>query len=450
MDALAGYRVIDLGSAWAAPMAAHLLADMGAEVIKVESRAKMDGMRLGRPMVGEDAAGGDEGRWPELQPVFHGLNRNKQSVTLNLKEPEGIDLLRGLIARSDVVIDNFSPGVMDRLGLDYAALRRLRPDIVVVAMPAAGNSGPLRDVIAYAPIVLALSGLMSLVGYEDGALVGELQSAWSDAVAGLHAAMAAAAALRHRTRTGRGQYVEAAQLESTVSWLGEAVMDVTMNRREPAPIGNAGVGLAPHGVYPCAGVDRWISIAVGGEDEWRGLCAAARRLGPAPWTRDPRFADSYRRLRQREALDAALRRWTVQLRRRGTHRGVASGRRRGLSRHEHRGPVPRPALPRTRRVGRDGAPDGRRRVALRLGVAPVADAGAHRVAGAAARPAQRARPWWTARHAAGRAAASRSVRRGLLDQLAGSYHPDRKSRPSYLMTQVCFCSVSPEVGLTNT
>ena len=311
MDALAGCRVIDLGSAWAAPMAAHLLADMGAEVIKVESRAKMDGMRLGRPMVGEDAAGGDEGRWPELQPVFHGLNRNKQSVTLNLKEPEGIDLLRGLIARSDVVIDNFSPGVMDRLGLDYAALRRLRPDIVVVAMPAAGNSGPLRDVIAYAPIVLALSGLMSLVGYEDGALVGELQSAWSDAVAGLHAAMAAAAALRHRTRTGRGQYVEAAQLESTVSWLGEAVMDVTMNRREPAPIGNAGVGLAPHGVYPCAGVDRWISIAVGGEDEWRGLCAAARRLGPAPWTRDPRFVDAFRRLRQREALDAALRRWTV-------------------------------------------------------------------------------------------------------------------------------------------
>ncbi len=312
MDALAGYRVIDLGSAWAAPMAAHLLADMGAEVIKVESRVKMDGMRLGRPMVGEDAAGGDEGRWPELQPVFHGLNRNKQSVTLNLKESEGLDLLRGLIARSDIVIDNFSPGVMDRLGLDYAALRRLRPDIVVVAMPAAGNSGPLRDVIAYAPIVLALSGLMSLVGYEDGALVGELQSAWSDAVAGLHAAMAATAALRHRSRTGRGQYIEAAQLEGTVSWLGEAVMDVTMNRRAPAPIGNAGVGLAPHGAYPCAGADRWISIAVGGEDEWRGLCAAASRLGPAPWTRDPRFADSYRRLRRREALDAALRQWTVR------------------------------------------------------------------------------------------------------------------------------------------
>ncbi len=311
MDALAGYRVVDLGSAWAAPMAAHLLADMGAEVIKVESRAKMDGMRLGRPMIGEDAAGGDEGRWPELQPVFHGLNRNKQSVTLNLKEPEGIDLLRGLIARSDVVIDNFSPGVMDRLGLDYPSLRRLRPDIVVVAMPAAGNTGPLRDVIAYAPIVLALSGLMSLVGYEDGALVGELQSAWSDAVAGLHAAMAAAAALRHRTRTGRGQYIEAAQLESTVSWLGEAVMDVAMNGRTPAPIGNTGVGVAPHGVYPCAGGDRWISIAVASEEEWGGLCDAARRLGSAPWTRDRRFADSYRRLRHREALDEALRGWTV-------------------------------------------------------------------------------------------------------------------------------------------
>ncbi len=312
VEALEGYRVVDLGSAWAAPMAAHLLADMGAEVIKVESRAKMDGMRLGRPMIGDDATGGDEGRWPELQPVFHGLNRNKQSVTLNLKEPEGIDLLRGLIARSDVVIDNFSPGVMDRLGLDYESLRRLRPDIVVVAMPAAGNSGPLRDVIAYAPIVLALSGLMSLVGYEDGALVGELQSAWSDAVAGLHAAMAASAALRHRTRTGQGQYIEAAQLESTVSWLGEAVMDVTMNGREPAPIGNTGDRACPPRRVlraPAAtggSASRWAA-----EDEWRGLCDAARRLGSAPWTRDRRFADSYRRLRHREPLDEVLRGWTV-------------------------------------------------------------------------------------------------------------------------------------------
>ena len=144
-----------------------------------------------------------------------------------------------------------------------------------------------------------------------GRLVGELQSAWSDAVAGLHAAMAAAAALRHRTRTGRGQYIEAAQLESTVSWLGEAVMDVTMNGREPTPIGNMGVGLAPHGVYLCEGDDRWISIAAGSEGEWRGLCDVARRLGPASWTRDRRFADSYRRLRHREALDAALGRWTM-------------------------------------------------------------------------------------------------------------------------------------------
>ena len=351
MDALAGYRVIDLGSAWAAPMAAHLLADMGAEVIKVESRAKMDGMRLGRPMVGEDAAGGDEGRWPELQPVFHGLNRNKQSVTLNLKESEGLDLLRGLIARSDIVIDNFSPGVMDRLGLDYAALRRLRPDIVVVAMPAAGNSGPLRDVIAYAPIVLALSGLMSLVGYEDGALVGELQSAWSDAVAGLHAAMAATAAVRHRSRTGQGQYIEAAQLEGTVSWLGEAVMDVTMNRRAPAPIGNTGVGLAPHGVYPCAGVDRWISIAVGS----RGRVARPLRRGESPRLRavDPRPA--LRRLLPPATPTRGVGRGAAPLdrplRRRRAHRGAPGGRRSGLSRHEHRGPVPRPALPRARGVG---------------------------------------------------------------------------------------------------
>ena len=304
--------MLDLGTAWAAPMAGHLLADMGAEVIKVESRARMDGLRLGRPIVGEDVAGGDRGKWPELQPVFHGLNRNKLSVTLNLKRPDAIKLLKDLVARSDAVINNYSPGVMERLGLGYSELRQLNPGIVVVSMPAAGETGPLRDIIAYAPIILALSGLMSAVGYEDGALVGELQSAWSDAVAGLTAAMAAVAALWRRDVTGRGQYVETAQLEATISWLGEAVMDWSMNRRERGPTGNAHPAMAPHGTYPCRGNDQWVSIAVESDDEWRGLCRAAAGVDrPAPaWTRAPRYADGFRRLRHSAEVDAHVAEWT--------------------------------------------------------------------------------------------------------------------------------------------
>ena len=131
-------------------------------------------------------------------------------VTLNIKQPDGLRLAKELIARSDVVMNNFSPGVMERAGLGYDVLKAMKPDVIVVSMPATGETGPERDILAYAPIVAALSGLTSLVGYTDEPLVGEMQSTWSDAVAALHAAMATVAALRHRNLTGQGQYVEVA------------------------------------------------------------------------------------------------------------------------------------------------------------------------------------------------------------------------------------------------
>lgn len=315
---LSRYRVVDFGAAWAAPMASQFLADMGAQVIKIESQARMDGLRLGRPIVGEDVAGGDKGKWPELQPVFHGLNRNKLSVTLNLKASEAVALAKDLILQSDVVLNNYAPAVMDRLGLGYPALRALRPDLVFVSMPAAGESGPLSDVVAYAPIVLALSGLMAMIGYEDGKLVGELQSAWSDAVAALHAAMAAVAALRHRNLTGQGQHVEVSQWEATTSWLGEAVMDWTMNKRQRSPEGNLHPTHAPHGNYRCAGDDKWVSIAVCSDEEWQGMCkaatedTAAKGETPPPWTKDPFYVAEPRRVRYRKDLDRAIEEWTAQ------------------------------------------------------------------------------------------------------------------------------------------
>jgi crotonobetainyl-CoA:carnitine CoA-transferase CaiB-like acyl-CoA transferase len=141
-DALTSYRILDFGTAFASPMAAHLLADMGAEVIKIESHSRLDGLRLGRPIVGEDIAGGDRGEWPEYQPVFHGLNRSKLGITVNIKHPEGVDLLKRLVRISDVVINNFAPGVMDRAGLGYEALRVEKSDLIYVSLPAAGESGP--------------------------------------------------------------------------------------------------------------------------------------------------------------------------------------------------------------------------------------------------------------------------------------------------------------------
>ena len=313
--ALRGVRVVDLGSAWAGPMAGQLLADMGAEVIKVESRARMDGMRLGRPMIpipdyGEDVAGGDRGLWPELQPVFHGLNRNKLSITLNLRTEEGKAILRRLASLSDVVLSNFSPGVLQRLGMDYDSLQRVKPDIIVAAMPAFGDTGPLRDMVAYAPIIQAMSGMMSLVGYppeEQEPLVGELQAAWSDTVAALCAALGVAAALRHRNRTGCGQYVEAAHLEGTAALLGVPMLQYQMSGEVPAPPGNDDADFAPHNNYPCTGDDAWVSIAVGDDAEW---CALAAVLADETLASDARFADRASRWRNRRALDDIIAGWT--------------------------------------------------------------------------------------------------------------------------------------------
>lgn len=309
---LSNFRVVDFGTAWAGPMAAQLLGDLGAQVIKVESRVRLDGLRLGRPIIdqvtGDDSAEGDRGLWPELQPVFHGINRNKLSITLNLKTEAGLDLAKQVIASSDLVMNNYSPGVLERLGLDYSNLRQLRPDIILVSMPSVGETGPLRDILAYAPNIQALSGFMSLVGYgEDEPLVGELQAPWSDAVAAVHAGLAAVAALRHRSRTGEGQFIEVAQLEATTSMLGEAILGYQMTGVTPLPQGNRDEEFAPHGNYRCAGEDQWVAIAVGAEEEWLSFCQA---LGKPDWTRSPKFTGRADRMRHQAELDQAISGWT--------------------------------------------------------------------------------------------------------------------------------------------
>jgi crotonobetainyl-CoA:carnitine CoA-transferase CaiB-like acyl-CoA transferase len=308
-DALAGYRILDFGTAFASPMAAHLLADMGAEVIKIESQTRLDGLRLGRPIVGEDIAGGDRGEWPEYQPVFHGLNRSKLGVTVNIKHPEGVELLKRLVRVCDVVVNNFSPGVMDRAGLGYDALRAAKPDLIYVSLPAAGESGPLRDIVTYAPVIAALTGISGLVGYssrrED--FVGTLQVAFCDAVGALHAVVAILAALRHRKATGEGQAIEIAQWEAAASMLGEGLLDYVMNGRVLSPAGNSHPTMVPHDNYRCAGEDAWVAIAVRSEDEWRAFCRATDH---PEWADDARFTDAYRRRQHRSELDTLITTWT--------------------------------------------------------------------------------------------------------------------------------------------
>ena len=215
-----------------------------------------------------------------------------------------------MLARSDVALNNYSPGVLDRLGLGYQELRELRPDIILVSMPALGEVGPLKDVLAYAPIIQALSGLMSMVGYSgDEPLVGELQAPWSDVVAAIHAALATVAALRHRNLTGQGQFIEVAQLEATTSMLGEAFLDYQMTGKVPHPPGNRETAHAPHNNYPCLEPDRWVSIAVGSQEEWLSFCAALDNPG---WASDDGFKDPESREAHLDELDAHVSAWTRQ------------------------------------------------------------------------------------------------------------------------------------------
>jgi benzylsuccinate CoA-transferase BbsF subunit len=308
MLSLEGYRILDFGTAWAGPMSTQLLADMGAEVIKVETRGRLDGLRMGRPIVGDDIAGGDEGKWPNLQPVFHALNRNKMSVTVDIKKEEGLSLIRELVRISDVVSDNFSPGVMARAGLGYESLVKIKPDIITISLSGVGQYGPLKDATLYANTIMALSGLSALLGYDGEPPLGMSAVAYGDANASIHAAFAVLAALVYRKMTGEGQPIDLAETQMGSSLLGEALMDYQMNGRAAGPRGNRHPYLAPHNNYPCAGEDQWVSIAVKTNEEWRGFCQA---MGNPAWSLDEKFGSTSARLDHQEELDRHISQWTM-------------------------------------------------------------------------------------------------------------------------------------------
>jgi len=299
-DAMSGIRVVDFGWAWAGAVCGQILADFGAEVIKIESRTRLDPMRMGRPIVGDKPD-------PEQNPIASNVNRNKLSVTLNLKTEGGLEMARNLIAESDVVVENMSTGALDRLGLGYEDLLSVRPDIVMVSLPAAGRTGPFKDLRSYGPTINGLSGLDSIVGYEGEEPIG-FQQAFGDPNVGMHAAVAVLAAIRHRRETGVGQYIETGQLQTMLPLLGEVVADYEMNGRVASPVDNRRKGFAPYGTYPCATADSWVGIAVREEEEWAALCSAIDR---EDLLEDDRFRDLDSRSEHRHELDTEIAKWTI-------------------------------------------------------------------------------------------------------------------------------------------
>ena len=297
---LDGYRVIDFSWVWAGPLLGMVLADMGAEVIKVETKKRLDSARLtpGRSTVG-----------PETDFVFHSMNRNKLGITVDMSDPRGAALIRELVEISDVAVENFSPKGLRNLGLEYASLREVNPKLVMISLPAAGQYGPLSDIVTYAPSLGALCGYSSLIGYPGERVLGE-QTPYLDVNSAIHGAFAVLAALYYRERTGKGQYIDMAQIEVGASTIGEAFMEYFMNGRVMGTMGNRNPAMAPHNNYPCKGDDKWISIAVKTDEEWRSFCDA---IGSPPWAEGVRFGDGSNRLRNQDELDRLVSGWTVEL-----------------------------------------------------------------------------------------------------------------------------------------
>ncbi|MGY4647221.1 CaiB/BaiF CoA transferase family protein [Mycobacterium sp. URHB0021] len=315
---LEGIRVADFSWVGAGPFLTKPLADHGADVVKVESRTRVDPIRSMAPFQGgvKDI---------ERSGYFANRNSSKRSISLNLKDSRGRELALRLITVSDVVVNNFSPGTMDRLGLGYGAARAVRPDVVYLEMPMMGTTGPYRDCRGYGLTIAAAGGLLGLTGYAGGLPVGTGTNYPDHVPNPLHGAVAVLAALRKRRRTGQGEYIELAQLESTVNAIGPAIVAAAAGDHV-GPVGNADPVAAPHGVYPCADVDRWCAIAVHGDDGW----AATRSvLDSADWAEHRELDSVEGRRRSRPLLDRlvarATRRWdATQLATALTGRGVAA------------------------------------------------------------------------------------------------------------------------------
>ena len=297
--ALAGVRVADFTASWAGPHCVSLLAFMGAEVIKIESEAKLD---LGRyyPPFKDDIQSPDRAMW------FAQMHRNSLSVTLNLREPGGVELARKIVGISDVAVENFRAGVADRLGLGYKDLIAVNPQVIMASLSGFGAFGPRSRWVTYGMHVSNISGLMSAVGHPES----EPVSDWvemPDPSGGVAGASATLAALRYRLKTGKGQHIDLSEEETAIGFQPEKLMDYGMNGREGERMGNRHAGKAPHGVYRCAGDDEWVSIAVGSEEEWGRFCSA---LGMEQLAREPKFANLPARKENEDALDEIVEGWT--------------------------------------------------------------------------------------------------------------------------------------------
>lgn len=286
---LTGIRVIDLTRAHAGFIGAMYLGFFGAEVIKIESEGLENPRTMGTN--------------------YTDMNRNKLSVTIDITTTEGKETFFQLVKKSDVIIEHFRPGVMEKLGISYSEVKKYKEDIIMLSMPGMGSSGPIHEYRSYGQQVMGMTGLTHLWGAESSPLDTRVKMPFPDYVAAILGAMSVVGALEYRDRTGSGQLIEIAQLEAMAHFLGVGIIDYTHNNRPPKPVGNNSNEAAPHDVYSCVGYDSWCAISIQNQEQWENLKTA---IGSPNWAEQAEYSNIDSRIANKEALDQQLNEWTNQ------------------------------------------------------------------------------------------------------------------------------------------
>ena len=312
---LEGIRVVDLSRVFAMPYCGAYLADLGAEVIKVDTHYAqfVDTTRTLNGPYPDNHPG--ENYW-ERGGTFQTLNRGKRSLTLDLRSDAALEVLKRLVAVSDIVLENFTPRVMRRFGLDYPNLKALKPDLVMVSNTGYGHSGPWSDFGAMATALEPTHGTGAFMGYlepghqghlSEGSVPNKIGNSYTDFLASWTAQLAVMACLYHRARNGRGMWIDLAMYQVGVSFIGEGVLDYAFNGRRTRRLGNRHEHMSPHGCYPCRGNDRWVVLAVRDDAGWASLC---RVMEQPELVKDARFADPLARYQNQDELDQLIAAWT--------------------------------------------------------------------------------------------------------------------------------------------
>jgi len=300
---LKNIKVLDFTQVRVGPQITQWLAVMGAEVIRLETKFRPESFKMtnnpGNLTVAAKYRVG----------YFSSLNYSKESITLNMRNPKALELVKELVKHIDIVAENFRTGVMEKWGLGYNDLKKINPGIILISASGFGRTGPMKDEPAYAPIIDGFSGYSYVNGYPDGEPAEAGARGFSDSIAAYQGVFALLAALYHRSKTGEGQFLDLSMSEADVALGPEALIEYAVTGRVQGRIGNSDKHLAPHNVYRCLGEDNWVAIAVSNDKEWQGLCKA---MGNPKWTKDARFTDAAGRRAHKDELDALIETWTVK------------------------------------------------------------------------------------------------------------------------------------------